>query len=203
MDLAKFNTAFNRLGDQALEDVAWSETVGEPNDAEDFALEAIYVICNSGMRFTVARGIYDRIVPVLKAGRSSREVFGHAGKCGAIDDIWARRELLYDEFLCVPDDCRVEWLGGLPWIGEITKFHLAKNFGVDCVKPDVHLARLATALGTDPDTLCADLAKATGFRKATIDLILWRACATGVMDSHTGAILPPPAPEPEQQALAI
>ena len=203
MDIDTFNVAFQRLGNQALEDVAWSENVSAPTSAEGFAAEAIYVICNSGMKFEIARRIYDKVMVVLRHGESAAVAFGHEGKAGAIDHIWQSRDELFREFNRTPECDRIEWLGELPWIGDITKFHLAKNFGVDCVKPDVHLARLAKACDTDPDALCDRLADATGYRKATIDLIVWRACATGVIDSHTGALLPPAKPEPVQAALAV
>ena len=64
-----------------------------------------------------------------------------------------------------------------------TKYHLAKDLGVDVAKPDVHLARLATRDRTTVARICARLARQTGYRMATIDTILWRACATGILDS--------------------
>ena len=82
----------------------------------------------------------------------------------------------------------LEWLQGLPWIGGITKYHLAKNLGIDCAKPDVHLQRLADREGVTAHVLCERLAKATGYRIATVDLVLWRACATGLIDSRTGTV---------------
>ena len=75
-----------------------------------------------------------------------------------------------------------------------TKYHLAKNCGADVAKPDVHLQRLAEAHGTTVHDLCADLASRTGYRIATIDLVLWRACANGVLDARTARLRPwPPA----------
>jgi hypothetical protein len=50
---------------------------------------------------------------------------------------------------------RLEYLGSLPWIGAITKYHAARNFGVDCVKPDIHLTRLAALLRTTPRSCVA------------------------------------------------
>lgn len=47
----------------------------------------------------------------------------------------------------------------------------------------VHLARLAHADGTTAQQLCAALAVKTGYRVATIDTILWRACVAGILDS--------------------
>lgn len=174
----------------ADEDIAWSETAGSPTSAEDFALEAIFVICNSGMKNTVARRIYERIVPMIKMGGSARNCFGHDGKSSAIDVIWIRREQLFAEYMASPD--KVEFCATLPWIGQITKYHLAKNFGAQVAKPDVHLQRLADREGCTAQQLCERLAAESGYRVPTVDLLLWRACATGVINSMTGAMSPDP-----------
>jgi hypothetical protein len=169
--------------------IEWSETAGPPMSPEDFALEAIYVICNSGMKHTIARQIYERCRAALLDGQTTStetraliglpKVFGHAGKTSAIDTIWFFRDRLYAEYMAAGD--KVEFCGALPWIGGITKYHLAKNFGADVAKPDVHLERLAKHHGTTPQALCDELAAATGYKSRTIDLILWMACAKGVI----------------------
>jgi hypothetical protein len=165
------------------DDISWSESVGQPADADAFASEAIFVICNSGMRFTVAQGIFDRCMNAVRQGASSSEVFGHAGKCLAIDQIWSEREAFFGAYMAAVD--KVAWCETLPWIGEITKYHLAKNLGADVAKPDVHLQRLGLANGCTPEELCRRLASDSGFRVATVDVVLWRACATGLIDSRS------------------
>ena len=65
------------------------------------------------------------------------------------------------------------WLQTLPFIVPITVYHLAKNYGFDCAKPDRHLVRIAGAEGTHE--LCARLARETGDRIATVDVVIWRA----------------------------
>src|SRR5204862_28581 len=43
------------------------------------------------------------------------------------------------------------WLTRCPYIGPVTCWHLAKNVGMDVVKPDRHLVRMAQASGArDP-----------------------------------------------------
>lgn len=183
---AEFGQIVALLGQQGADDIAWAESIGPPTDAEEFALETIYVICNSGMKFTVARGIFDRCVAALRAGLSASTAFGHKGKTAAIDLVWRDRDRLMAEYLAAGD--KVAYCQTIPWIGGITKYHLAKNFGADVAKPDVHLQRLADLWATTPEALCAGLSAATGYRLATVDTILWRACATGVMSSHTGLV---------------
>lgn len=159
-------------------EIEWSETVQPPATADDFALEAAFVICNSGMKNTIARAIFEKVRPVLRLGRSATTVFHHRGKARAIDTIWRDRVRLYREFQEADD--KVAFCGALPWIGDITKYHLAKNFGVDCCKPDRHLVRIAEKYDTTPEDLCARLAAATGDRIATVDYVLWRAAAEGM-----------------------
>lgn len=129
------------------DDVAWAESVGPPPSAEDFAKETIFVICNSGMRFTVARGIYDRVMAALRRGEPSARAFGHQGKTGAIDVIWAGRDRLYGEYLDSTD--KLAFLRDLPYIGKITCYHLAKNFGLPVAKPDVHLVHIVRVARTN------------------------------------------------------
>jgi hypothetical protein len=163
--------------------IAWSEDVAPPADARAFAREAIYVICNSGMNFTTANGIYWRCVRALGRGRSSAEVFGHPGKTKAIDHIWRHRKVLFAGFQIAEN--KVAYCHTLPFIGQITKHHLAKNLGVDTIKPDGHLLRLARHEQVSAIALCERLAYLTGYKLSTIDSILWRACADGYLDSAT------------------
>jgi hypothetical protein len=172
----------------AEDDIAWSEGCSAPKDAEDFASEAIFVICNSGMKNTVARRIYEKVMAALHRGDSARTAFGHPGKGDAIDNIWAERETWLWRFQrCETDAERLDVCASMPWIGPTTKYHLAKNFGVDVAKPDVHLQRLADLEGVTAQELCERLREGSPYRYVrTVDLLLWRACATGIIDSRTG-----------------
>lgn len=162
--------------------IEWSERIEPPADAEDFAARVIYVICNSGMRVTIGAVIADKCISALKNGQSATDVFGHPGKAAAIDAIWNDRDALFQGYLSA--SAKLDFLAELPWIGEITKLHLAKNLGARAAKPDVHLLRLASAEGTTTARLCRRLSRLTGYKIQTIDTILWRACADGVLDSR-------------------
>lgn len=192
-DWSAFRTAIEILLDEGVaeHDIAWAESAAPPCDPDEFGRETIYVIANSGMRFTVAQGIFRRVMAALEAGGSAHDAFGHKGKASAMDLVWRERASLLAGFLAAED--RLAFCASIPWIGGITKYHLAKNFGVDVAKPDIHLARLARLHATDPQSLCAEIARATGWRIATVDTLLWRACATGILCGHTGAILRRPA----------
>lgn len=174
------------LGQQAEDDIAWAQSCAAPATAEDFALETIFVICNSGMKFTVAQGIFNRVLAALEAGKPVRSAFGHPGKARAIELIWTERAARWRAYLDTRESKKLEYLAALPWIGEITKFHLAKNFGLPYAKPDVHMHRLAAHEGCEAQHLCERLAYSTGLSVGAVDTVLWRACATGVIDSRTG-----------------
>ena len=161
--------------------IEWSENMKAPATAANFASEAIYVICNSGMSNRVAMPIFERCLAAVRRNESASTVFGHPQKAAAIDEIWRRRRPLFRE-LRKSDDL-IEFCERLPWIGPVTKYHLAKNLGANVAKPDVHLNRLAEPEGVTAQELCQRLAQETGYRIATIDLILWRACADGIIHS--------------------
>lgn len=106
-------------------------------------------------------------------------VFHHKGKVKAIEYIIANGERLFEEYIESKD--KLEYLKTLPFIGEITKYHLAKNLGENVVKPDRHLVRIANNYNTTPYELCEKLSKETSYRIATIDLIIWRAANLGLI----------------------
>lgn len=161
--------------------IDWAESIPPPADANAFAREAIFVVVNSGFRHAVAVPIVERCMAALRDGRSAATEFGHEGKNQAIDSIWADREALFAAYRMADD--KIVFLRDLPWIGPVTSYHLEKNLGGDYAKPDVHMERLARRDKTTTRKLCRRLARQTGYRVATIDTILWRACADGLLDS--------------------
>ncbi|WP_396334073.1 hypothetical protein [Burkholderia anthina] len=160
-------------------DIEWSEAVGKPKDADVFVREYIFVVCNSGMKAQIARGIYMKVMGALDAGRHPDTVFGHTGKAAAIWEVWTARDAWYERFVKSEDP--ITFLETMPWIGSITKWHLAKNYGVDVAKPDRHLVRVADRYGTTPQDLCERLARESGDRIGTVDTVIWRACNLGIL----------------------
>lgn len=169
---------------------AWAQDVRRPVLPDEMARELAFVICNSGMKNTVARRIYERVRAALYAGSSAGTVFGHKGKAAAIDAIWRDRDRLHAECLALDDAAIVEWCGRLPWIGKVTKYHAAKNLGADVAKPDRWLDRLAERAGESVEALCRRLALASGDRVATVDLVLWWGCAHGQIAIPDGGARP-------------
>lgn len=153
------------------EEIEWAQTVQPVSDADVFWREFAWVVLNSGMKNQVAAGIWQRVRPTVENGGSAAEVFGHKGKAAAIDAVYQHRGERFAEYLAAAD--KLAYLRSLPWIGQITCYHLAKNFGHDVAKPDRHLVRIAGGEGVD--ALCARLAHASGDRVATVDVVIWRA----------------------------
>ena len=137
---------------------------------EDFFREYVFVVCNSGMKNQIATKIFEKYFEI------GLDAINHPGKNAAIMQL----EIYYKTWFNIlqgieTDEKRLELLETLPFIGRITKYHLARNLGIDCAKPDRHLKRIAEHFGYDDvQKMCLDISKETGERVGTIDVILWR-----------------------------
>lgn len=158
-------------------EIDWAADVKPCDNANDFACEAIWVVLNGGMREQVARSIWSRIRPALEAGEPIDGLFGHKLKVRAIKEIWSNRELMFAMYCTAMD--KLEFLNDLPHIGSVTKFHLARNLGLDVCKPDRHLVRIAAP--QSPDELCTRLSMETGDRIGLVDCVIWRAANLGLV----------------------
>jgi hypothetical protein len=68
----------------------------------------------------------------------------------------------------------IESMTALDFIGPVTKFHLARNLGYNCAKPDRWMCKIADKLGwPNVDSMCMYLAEKHGFELKEIDIILW------------------------------
>jgi hypothetical protein len=68
----------------------------------------------------------------------------------------------------------VEAIGKLPFMGPTMRYHLARNIGLDTVKPDLHLWRLAKHYKFDsPIKMCEYIQSRRTERLGVIDLILF------------------------------
>lgn len=82
----------------------------------------------------------------------------------------------------------IEKMTELPFIGDATKNHLARNLGLQKGKPDRWMIRLAGKLGF-PSTengvrvMFEKFHSATGVKISVIDLVLWRACEQGWLET--------------------
>ncbi len=155
-----------------------------------FLQEAAWVILSAGMREQVVRQRFPRVAEAFlnwssaedilrvkdQCSRSALAAFNHPAKISAIT--WVAEMVARRSFCAVRaalETGGVEMLGRLPYIGPVTKFHLAKNLGLDVAKPDRHLMRLSESAGcSSPQRLCQLIATVTGDRVPTVDIVLWR-----------------------------
>lgn len=178
MKVAEFQGLRQQVIDAGYgEEIVWSEELKPCSRANDFFCEYMWVVVSSGIKNQVARLIESRLHEAIQQGRPLSSAFGHKGKVKAIEYVLAHRGELFEEYRS--STSTVDYLECLPWIGKITKWHLAKNLGADTPKPDRHLVRIATKYGTNCFELCRRLAGETGYRVATVDLIIWRAANLG------------------------
>ncbi|MCK5611316.1 hypothetical protein KAR91_56120 [Candidatus Pacearchaeota archaeon] len=154
-------------------DITWAENVQKCDDSAEFCQQYIFVLCNSGMKAQIAAVIFQRIMQAIVDQVDISEVFGHKGKVGAMKAMIKGHKTIFQEYLKSED--KLTFCESLPWIGKITKYHLAKNLGEDYIKPDRHLVRIAELYSTDAFKLCDDLSKSTGDSLNTVDTVLWRA----------------------------
>jgi hypothetical protein len=161
------------------DEASWTEELELCASPENFFIEYAWVVVNSGMKVTVAEGIFRRVLDALLDGLPASSAYGHPGKSAAIEAMFETRVDDFDRFQAATD--KLAHLQSLSWIGPITKFHLARNLGIDVCKPDRHLVRIAAQSRETPVELCGRLAAASGERIGTVDIVLWRAGALGII----------------------
>jgi hypothetical protein len=155
-----------------------------------FLREYAWVVLNSGFREAVVRKHFNYIslsfcdwesAEVIAENRDvcvrcASSVFGHRGKLQAIGEtasLIAKNGFRWLEE-CLEVDA-LSTLESLRYIGDVTKWHLAKNIGLDVAKPDRHLVRLASRFGySDVHVMCRDIHERCGDLVSVADLILWR-----------------------------
>jgi len=174
-------------------EIDWQDEVQFAQVTEHrFLREAGWVVLSSGMRETVVRLKFPAISVAFCSWQSAHQivsnskrcrkraltVFCHQQKIGAIigiaERIYARG---FKHFKDRIGNEGVEFVRTLPFMGPATSYHLAKNIGLDVVKPDRHLLRVASAAGyKSPRSLCEDedIAAFVGDRVSVIDLVIWR-----------------------------
>ena len=167
-----FYAAHDYVVDAGYEcEIYWCDQIWFENiDIDDFYREYVWAVLNAGMREQAARSIFNKYMDT-----GDTNVIRHDGKRKAIEHVLDNCKMYYDQLLS--SDNKIEWFVTLPWIGHITKHHIARNLGIDTVKPDRHLVRLAERFGYEtPLKMCEAIQKETSGRLGVIDVILWRYC---------------------------
>jgi hypothetical protein len=173
------------------EEIRWQESIRFSTIGErDFLREAAWVVLSAGMRESVIRRKFSAVSASFmgwqsaevitknaqNCRRNASRIFAHPGKINSIIDIAGRiMNCGFEAFKKEICDGGVDFLRSLPFIGPVTCYHLAKNIGLDVVKPDRHLVRVSILAGyANPSEFCQSISDAVGDRLAVVDLVVWR-----------------------------
>lgn len=136
----------------------------------DFYWGYVYVVLNSGMKNQIA----EKIMEKFYKSKDLQDI-GHPEKRKAIEKARDEYVTWFADLKTAED--KISYLETLPWIGPITKYHLARNLGLDFCKPDRHLSRVSTEFGfKDPHEMCRFISEKLNIKIGTVDLIIWRYC---------------------------
>lgn len=172
-------------------ELAWQESLEPASFTEsDLLREASWVILCSGFREAVVRRSFDFISLCFCDWESASAICKYAEHCEAtaltrfanrrkisaiIETARLVEQIGFERFKLRVLADPIGSLKFLPFIGEITSFHLAKNLGFPESKPDRHLQRLASKLGFGGAAdLCTLLSKMSGDSVQVVDSVLWR-----------------------------
>ncbi len=194
----------------APERVAYFRNLPGPAEISDqfFLSELAWVVYNAGFREEtvwakwpgLSKAFLDfnplrlAAAPYYVTILEVRRVFNHFRKARAVMD--AARRVAADSpvgarLAAMSTEEALAYLQTYPFIGPVTRYHLARNIGLDVVKPDRHLVRLAAFCGYEtPAALVAEIAAFAGERVGVIDYILWQwLAATGDLAYRVAAKL--------------
>ena len=174
---------------------------------EEFAYEAFYVICVAGFKQDYAKKMCQTIISLIENKNGNitiedlLEIYKNKLKVKAIFNVWQNRKKYCDSFYnCKNNEEKLNFLASLPFVGNITKYHLARNLGMNFVKYDIWIQRLGVGLYGDEslcdkvnnsmllpeikeacDIMFNHIHEETGEMIGFIDVVLWRSCQKGLI----------------------
>lgn len=139
-------------------------------DKNYFFGEYCWVVINSGMKNKVAEKIFKNF---WNEGNIDFNAINHPLKNKALRKVYSRLDFYFNHLKQSKN--KLFYLKSLPHIGDITKYHLARNLGLNVAKPDRHLTRIAKAFGyNDVQKFCKKISFLSGDNIGVVDLIFWR-----------------------------
>ena len=172
-------------------EIDWQENISLGDlDEPTFLRESAWVILSAGFQETVLRHRFAQVSAAFLDWESAvmitaqREIcrinalaaFGNYRKIDAILKVAERVATAGIDTIRGQIISRgTSFLEELPFIGPVTACHLAKNLGIQMVKPDRHLTRMAAKTGYESaDLMCRAISQLIGDSLSVIDLVLWR-----------------------------
>lgn len=172
-------------------EIAWQASLDFDLITEaDFLREHAWVALSAGMHERVIRRCFGIISRCFYDWQSARTIVEQENNCRylalryfnnqrKIDGIIQTARIIESSgFRSYKEAIRsnpLVVLQSLPFVGPITRYHLAKNIGLPFAKPDRHLVRLASSVGySDVQQFCKDISEHTGDNVPVVDIVLWR-----------------------------
>ncbi|OHT09829.1 hypothetical protein TRFO_21108 [Tritrichomonas foetus] len=143
---------------------------------DDFFYEYVYVVMASGFKGKIAARLTPLLVDCKGNMAKMQEIFKNQRKLDSIKKVWDNKENweeTRESFKSVDD------LLNLPYIGNITKYHLARNIGLlSCAKPDLHLCKWVEKITGDKsedmvNKVTKEIAEKLKRKQGTVDFALW------------------------------
>ncbi len=165
---------------------------------QQFLCETAWVALSSGFRASAVARCFSFVALAFGDFRSAAEIVAKADLCVSIASArfrhpeklravvraaqltldWSSFDAFRNSILGDPEPT----LRRIPFIGDVTAKHLARNLGFDVAKPDRHLERLSSRFGfATTAELCRAVSADTGDPVRMIDAVLWRTAV-----SHEG-----------------
>lgn len=134
----------------------------------------VWVVLNSGFDNKKAEKIYDQFFE----NNMDFNVIKHELKKQAIKTGLDNHKEWFKKIKSLKTDEEIiSYIQTFPFMGNITKYHLARNIGIDVAKPDRHMNKVAAKFGySDVNAMCKDISKTVDEKIGVIDTILWRYC---------------------------
>lgn len=173
------------------EELDWQEERSFYKISESiFLREAAWVILSSGMRDSVVRNRFPLVSKAFYNWASASQIMSNGHVCRKEALRVFRNDRKINAILKIASIVSdvgfpgikqrinqegISFIKRLPFMGPATSYHLAKNLGMDVVKPDRHLVRIAIATNhNSPYDMCRRIAERTGEKLSVVDLVIWR-----------------------------
>ncbi len=166
---------YNKIKEAIIEkgyesDINWINSIPNPIDKELFFREYSWVVINSGMNNKIAQKIYKNF---WNNGYPDFSAIRHPNKNKALKKVYTKLDLYFRHYTSSKN--KLMFLKSLPHIGDITKYHLARNLGLNYAKPDRHLVRILSLFKyPNVQEFCKNLSILTHDPIGLVDLVLWR-----------------------------
>ncbi|MBA7686140.1 hypothetical protein ES703_94579 [subsurface metagenome] len=172
-------------------EIEWQASLSFNNIEEtDFLREHAWVALSAGMHESIIRRHFQRISRCFCDWQSARIIVEQEDKCrrlalrhfnnhrkidGIIETARIINSFGFESYKEAIQRNPLQVLQSLPFVGPITRYHLAKNIGLPFAKPDRHLVRLANSVGySDVQQFCKDISEHVDDSIPVIDIVLWR-----------------------------